>query len=179
MARWKLIEGHYLNSPNVFWEQMETDRETGRQRRKQYPVPIHLDPNCPADWTHKPNGGHVSMGGQSLDEGMIIVCWEGKGERKDIVFIGDPTPGMEPFDEEAEQISAALKPTWHDPISEFDLGISASEKMVFDSHQQMTKALEQMAKPNPEFTAMLAMMTEMMKQNAILIQQLTNPARRV
>lgn len=175
MARWRLVEAHYLNVPGTVWEQMETDRETGRQRRKAYPVPLHLDPKAAADWNYRPNGGHVSVGGNTLDEGMIIVCWEGKGEKKDIVFIGNPTPSMEPFDEEAEEITASLKPTWHDPINEFDLGISASEQMVIDAHKQMTEAMVKLSQPNPEFTALMGTMVKMMEQNAAILAMLANP----
>src|SRR5712664_1979266 len=76
MARWRLITGHYLNvlidgSP-AEWEYKETDRNTGKQARRIFPVPVLLDPNDPADHNHP---------------GEIIVCHEGAGDRRDIIFL--------------------------------------------------------------------------------------------
>src|SRR5215468_188854 len=146
MARWRLTEPHYLPVPGTVWEQMETDRETGRAKRREYPVPLYLNPNEPADWNYKPNGqAHITMGGNAFTEGAIIVCWAGKGEKKDIVFVGDPTPGMEPIDEEAEKVTAALRPKWHDPIKEYDAGMTPLEKQMLDLQRQIAEGLARLA----------------------------------
>lgn len=163
MARWRLTEAHYLKVLDCFWEQTETDRDTGRQKRKQYPVPMHLNPNAPSDWNYRPGNGHITQGGNSFDEGAIIVCWEGKGERKDIVFIGDPTPSMEPLDDEAKEISAQFN--WRDPINEFDAGLSYSEKMLIDLQTQVANALTgQTQQSNSDMAVIQKQMMDMMAQ---------------
>lgn len=108
MARWRLINAHYLPVKSYFgqpveWEYKETDRNTGRANRKMFPVPLHLDPNQPGDCNYP-------------EEGSIIVCHEGKGLPRDITFYSEPTPEMEPLDEEAEAISASLRGKWEHPI---------------------------------------------------------------
>ena len=49
MARWKLMTPHYLNVEGETWEYTENDRQTGRPKRVQFPVPRLLDirdPSC-------------------------------------------------------------------------------------------------------------------------------------
>lgn len=105
MARWKLVESHYLNTKDTQWEYKEIDRDTGRERRKQVSVPRFLNIEDPSDWTN-------SWGNKDNQTGEIIVCYEGKGEARDIVFFGDPTPGMMPVDDEARAISARFEQRW-------------------------------------------------------------------
>jgi hypothetical protein len=106
MARWKLVCAHYINTvAGTEWEYHETDRTTGRQMRSRYKVPRLLDPNDPGDWTWK-------EGNKDNQIGEIIVCHEGKGERTDIAFLGDPTPDMIPMDDEAKAISATFTERW-------------------------------------------------------------------
>src|SRR5260370_20903891 len=95
MARWKLVTEHYLNVPGTEWEYKETSRETGRQVRRVFPVPLHLDPNENNIADHN-------------YPGEIIVCHVGKGQGRDIEFVGPPTPDMQPLDDEAKAISAKL-----------------------------------------------------------------------
>lgn len=94
--RWQLTEPHYLNVPGTKWEQTIVDRNTGRPQRKSFTVPMHLHPEADIDWNRM--DGHM---------GFITVCHEGGGhpDGKDIVFIGDPTPGMLPLDDEARELS--------------------------------------------------------------------------
>lgn len=105
MARWKLMTSHYLNVPGEEWEYTENDRTTGRPRRMKYPVPRLLDVRDPTCWTNQ-------WGTTGNEEGEIIVCHEGKGEARDIVFFGDPTPDMVPVDDEARAISASFEGRW-------------------------------------------------------------------
>lgn len=100
MARWSLMNAHYLNVPGTEWEYKETT-DSGKQGRKIFPVPLHLDPNNPRDHNYP---------------GEIIVCHEGKGQPKDIVFVGPPTPDMTPLDDEAQAISDSMQPAWIHPI---------------------------------------------------------------
>jgi len=132
MARWRLITGHYLNvlldGKPAEWEYKETDRTTGKQGRKVFPVPMLMDPNDPADHNYP---------------GEIIVCHEGKGERRDIVFFGDPTPDMEPYDEEGEAISTALAAQWQHPIESLPATMSDGESAF------MAKLMEAMGQQKP------------------------------
>jgi len=186
MARWRLIEPHYLEVLDCFWEEKSVDRETGRPKTLKHPVPMHLDPKAPSDWNYKPNGsGHITTGGNSFDEGAIVVCWEGKGERRDIVFVGNPTPGMEPIDDEAIEISAQF--SWKDPINEFDIGMTYSEKLIIDLQSQVATALTHLGpggvtyQPNQEMMDMQRQMMEMQGQVAqalaMIAGALTSPDR--
>lgn len=124
MARWSLLQPHYLTVPGTVWEREEVNRDGGKAIRKSYDVPMFLDPRDPGDWNYK------------ADE-AIIVCHEGKGMPKDIVFVGDPTPDMHPLDAEAEAISGALRASgkWNNPID--DLPTEFGEFA-----QAMTRAME-------------------------------------
>jgi hypothetical protein len=161
MARWKLTESHYLNVLDCFWEQVETDRETGRQRRKQYPVPMYLNPNSPTDWNYRPGNGHITQGGNSFDEGTIVVCWEGKGERRDIVFVGNPTPGMEPLDDEAREVSSTF--TWAHPVD--DLSPTFSEAKLSEAAEQFGAAAAE-AMTNVHTNELMSMQKQMMDMMA-------------
>lgn len=125
MARWRLRSAHYLNvvsrwGEKVEWEYSETSRDTGRRARKLFPVPLMLDTNNAADYNYP---------------GEIIVCKPGTGSPLDIEFLGDPTPDMEPLDEEAEAISASLRPRWEHPIDSLapNGAMNAAEKAFMDS----------------------------------------------
>lgn len=116
MARWKLTEAHYLNVPGTQWEHKETDRSTGKQARKVFDVPLYLDPEQPADCNYFDDG-----------VGEIIVCYEGKGQPRDIVFEGPPTKAMTPLDAEAEAITAPWREKWlgSDPIESLPANFDA------------------------------------------------------
>lgn len=105
MARWALRQKHYIAIKDTEWEHKETDRDTGKQVRKVYTVPRFLNPEDPNDYTHK-------------ELQAVIVCHEGKGDRRDLVFYGDPTPDMEPLDDEAQAISDSVSKNWVQPMSE-------------------------------------------------------------
>ncbi len=132
MARWRLITGHYLNvlvdGEPIEWEYKEVDRTTGKQARKIFPVPMLMDPNDPADCNYP---------------GEIVVCHEGKGQRQDIIFVGDPTPDMEPYDEEAEAISASLRQSWEHPIESLPSTMSDGESAF------MAKLMEAVGQAKP------------------------------
>lgn len=103
MARWKLACPHYINSPGIEWEYNETIN--GKVSRKRFPVPRYLNTSDPGDWNNK-------WGSKDNEEGEIIVCYEGKGEARDIIFLGDPTPDMIPIDDEAKAISKTFEGRW-------------------------------------------------------------------
>lgn len=100
MARWRLIKSHYLNVPGTEYDVKETHRETGKQVTKRFPVHMFLNPDDPADYNYP-------------QDGVIIVSDRAdKAHPRDIVFVGPPTPEMEPLDPEAEKITAKWKEKW-------------------------------------------------------------------
>lgn len=127
MARWQLKQAHYLNVPGTEWEYKEQNRETGRQARKVYHVPLFLNPDDPADHNYR------------QDE-MIVVCHEGEGMPKDLVFVGPPTPDMEPLDEEAEAITEAERPNWIHPIESLP-GQGYGDALLADFQKQLASAI--------------------------------------
>jgi len=98
MARFRLRCGHYLNiidnysGEPIEWVQEETDRTTGRTNRKKFTVPMLLDAET------------------------IITTKADRAFPQDTVFFGEPTPDMEPLDEEAEELVASLRDKWEHPI---------------------------------------------------------------
>ena len=141
MARWKLTQPHYLNVPGTKWEYTENSRTNGKPIRKQYDVPQYLHPDDPSDWTE------VEMTDQrgNAVQGIIVVCHEGKGNTKDIVFSGKPTPDMIPLDEEAKIISAKFEQRWrYKP--ETSEG-TYSQSLVDNLQTEMAKSEALAAKP--------------------------------
>ena len=178
MARWLLLQPHYLKVADTFWEQTETDRVSGRQKKKKYPVPLHLDPHCAADWNNKPgsSSANISRGGNSFDEGYITVCHEGKGEPHDYVFSGDPTPDMEAIDDEAKAISATFQ--WNDPTRFF---VPGEGEMTFAERMILTMQEEAKAQASPanDLVVMQKQMNETMAMMAQVLSRLTDSPRRL
>lgn len=167
MARWKLTEPHYLNSPNTFWEQVVTDRITQRPVRKQYRVPLHLDPRLKDDWNYNADGGPIRN--DDMD-GQIVVCYEGKGLPNDKVFEGPPTPGMLPLDDEAREISGKF--TWTPTERVYDSfnpdDTSHQAKILAGLTQQLANAMTSA----PQASAP-AGMDKFMENMAAMMQQQT------
>lgn len=170
MARWSLRNPHYLNVPGNEWMHEETDRETGRRNRKIYTVPQMLDPNNPQDQNYR-------------ELGRVIVCYEGKGEPRDITFVGEPTPDMEPMDEEAETISESLQHKWEHPIDTLPTngGMSDQESAFM---QGLMKQFAQNAAPQnasvplDQFEALKKQVEELIAQNAALKAEKETPTAR-
>ena len=112
MPRFRLRCGHYLNiidnysNEQVEWIYEETDRTTGRTNRKKYHVPMLLDAET------------------------IVTTKRNTAFPNDTVFFGDPTPDMEPLDEEAEALVESLKSKWIHPIDTLPVngGMNEQEK---------------------------------------------------
>lgn len=158
MARWQLTEPHYLNTKDTKWEFETKNRTTGRSERKQFNVPTHLDPNIESDWNY------TDRIGNNLVDGKIIVCYEGKGEPKDIVFEGAPTPGMLPLDDEAKEISAKFD--WV-PTSGLD------ENSQFNSFAQQTLIKLTSELKNVQAAPQVEGMAEFMKTMSQMMQTQT------
>lgn len=164
MARWKLGTAHTLWVQGNTWEYKEVDRATGKFVRKSWAVPRLLDPNDPADWTHK-NG----------DDGYIVVCHPGKGEGNDIEFFkngtfkepGHPGPDMVPLDDEAKKISASYQ--WGAPGAPMPDG-AYTEGLMEGFHKQMAEIQSQGGDVNKGIQDVLAAISAVVKQNADIIQ---------
>lgn len=161
MARWSLQNTHYLNVPGNEWMHEETDRETGKRNRKIYTVPQLLDPNNMADQNYR-------------ELGQVIVCHEGKGQPRDIVFVGEPTPEMAPLDEEAEAISESLRSKWEHPIDTLPAngGMNDKEmafmKNLMDSFSKQVQPQQNASVTPEQFAELQAQVAELMKQNTLL-----------
>lgn len=172
MARWRLTAKHYLPVPGTEWEQKETDRDTGRTLRKVYPVPRYIDPDDPADWTDR---------SQQI---VIVTNVENSSNPRDIYFTGEPTPDMEPVDDEAEAISAKLRQKWDHPIESLPAngGMNPQEQAFM---QTMMAAFSQQAVAVPpvedkRIAELQEQMAALLKSNAELQAKLadTPQARR-
>lgn len=120
MARWKLLQKHYLNVPGTTWEYKERTY-SGRMFKKNIPCPLLLDPDDATDCNY--NAGETPRSDADIrrgDPGEIIVAYSEGAKPKDIIFIGDPTPDMVPLDEEAKEISASLLSKWGAPAETMD-----------------------------------------------------------
>ena len=168
MARWRLTDSHYLNVPGTEWEYKETDRETQRQVRKVYEIPLYLNPKERSDWNYP------------ADEAIIVSDRFDKAHPRDYVFVGPPTPDMEPLDEEAEKISQGYRDSgaWQHPIDA--LNMTYSQSVLSDFERLIAqKVVEQNAKIMPpnlslggvsqeSFDRLQEQVTQLMEQNAKL-----------
>lgn len=178
MARWRLTDGHYLNVPGIEWEYKESDRETGRQARKIYHVPLYLNPKNREDWNYP------------QDEAIIVTNKEYHPEHpRDIYFVGPPTPDMEALDDEAREISQGYhdRGQWKHPIEKLDM--TYSQSILSEFEQQLVAKLAGSPQPLPntsvkgvdpaEFAKMQEQLAELMEQNMKLKEQAQKPARRL
>lgn len=172
-ARWRLRGKHYLNivprngDEAIQWEYKETDRTSGKSGRKLFPVPALLDP----------------------DEREIIVSnAEDRAYPNDIIFVGEPTPDMEPINEEADKISESLEAKWAHPIESLPGTYSQSllsglEKQLADLMaknpiQPMNPVSANQVDPE-KFAALEKQVQALIQQNAALQAQIeSKPARR-
>jgi hypothetical protein len=163
MARWKLMMNHYLNVENgLRWEQVELDRTTGKQARKQYPVPRFLDINDRGDWTNV----------ISQDNGEIIVHDGGTHQPGDLRFYGQPTPDMSPLDHEAEVISKRYEKQWRTSADRMVSGKTYQDELLEGMHDEMEKTRNQGSQAE-----VVQMMVDMMKQNQEMLRMLVNQRR--
>lgn len=129
--RWRLTAPHYLNvlSDPAEWEYKETNRDTGRQARKVFRVPTLLDPDDPTV--------------QNRLTGEVVVCYEGKGSAGDYTIACEPTPDMEPLDDEAKALSDSLRPKWSHPIESLPANGSGEDfaKLLIKSFERQMQQL--------------------------------------
>lgn len=159
MARWQLTEAHYLNVPGNETE----DRTKGDNSKKKLPAPMHLDPNDEKQWNYR------EMIAPQIMEGRIIVCHEGKGEPKDIIFVGDPTPGMLPLDDEAKAISAKFSWT---PSPDLDEANSFSHRLLLGLLTETAEAKQQAQASSTDMSELMKGLADMMKMQTQLLAAL-------
>jgi len=166
MARWKLTEPHYLSVPSERWEHTTTDSRTGKPVRKMYRVPKHLDPRLEDDWNYRPENNNM--------DGEIIVCYGGKGQPRDIIFEGNPTPGMLPLDDEAKEISGKFSWTPTQGIDEDSQRQSFYARLGDTLIDQMTelKVARETAPSNSGLDKFMETMMAMMAQNQQILAAL-------
>jgi len=155
MARWKLMSNHYLITNKTRWEQIETDRSTGKQNRKQYDVPQFLDINDPGDWTNRVG-----------DSGEIIVCDGGTHDSKDLRFYGEPTPDMEPVDPEAQAISKKFEKVWRTSADRQISGKTYQDELLEGMHAEMQSMKNQ---GQGDVGEVMKTMAEVLKQQQALM----------
>jgi hypothetical protein len=174
MARWRLITAHYLSVEGNSWEQVETDRMTGKQLRKRVEVPMLLDIADQSLW----NGNILRNPRGEILGGDIIVALKGSTkESTDYVFTGEPTPDMFPIDSEAEAISAKLEKKWKAaPNEDKTYGQQVMENV--QEEQAKLQAAANVTKIEG-LDEVLKSMTALLTQNQALIATLTSTGRRV
>ena len=173
MARWKLLEAHYLSVEGVEWEYKEVNRANGREIRKKFPVPLHLDPKIESDWNVRD--------GLSGDGYIAVAFGSGAQPRDHIMTKLQITPGMEPLDDEARKLQAEY--IKNVPKVDGDENATYSERLL-DKFIQDLADVQTKAQTSPPAQAegigdVLKAMTEMIAQNQQILTALTRPARRV
>ena len=171
MARWQLNEPHYLNTPGTEWEYNQTDRTTGRQVKKRFPVPQYFHHEDETAWTEFT----TNRMGQRVD-GMIVVTNGNNAKPTDIFFEGEPTPGMIPLDDEAREISG--KYSWPTPDRMFTseegtYAMRAMDAFVETQGKVNMQLAEASSRPVAGMDQFMGAMTQIMKQNQEMIFALT------
>lgn len=166
MARWQLTEPHYLNVPGNKWELEIKNRTNGRSERKQFPVPMHLDPNIEGDWNYQDRLGN------NIIDGKIIVAWAtGEHEDLDIIFVGSPTPGMLPLDDEARAETAKYSWTPTQGLDEQSQANSFSQQLLIQFTEEL-KGVAANAPMDPGMAEFMKTMAAMMQQQTAILAQL-------
>ncbi len=156
MAKWELIEDHYLNVESyrgrpIEWEYTEQDLTTGMMNRQRYPVPMYL-----------PRGSIIGTPGSGAES----------------IYTGKPTMAMEPLDEEAEALTEAERPRWQHPIDTLPvnggMNLAEQEFMKNMMAQFAAQVGQAIAVPKPdsvsadEFKALQEQVAALAKRNAEL-----------
>lgn len=171
MAKWRLTQPHYLNVPGTTWRYEETDQTSGERAEKVFTVPRLLDPSNPRDCNR--------------DGDCIVFHGEGPSTRGLYPFLGDPTPDMEPVDDEATEISASFQDKWQHPIDTLPSNGDYSASLINAFEKQLAKAITNaggipvsllnapLTGISPEaFAELQATVENLAKQNAALAAQI-------
>lgn len=152
------------------WEQIETTA-TGQQVRKQYPVPKYFHHEDPTAWNYITDRDQA---GRPV-AGDIVVCYEGKGQPRDVIFTGPPTPDMTPQDEEAEKISRATFGERATNPEEMPDGGYAG-RILEGLSQQLADAMASRATPaaNPQMDKLVETMNKLIETQTALFTVMGN-----
>lgn len=167
MARWKLNSSHYIHIEGEMgaeWEYEERVEGLKRPRRKRYPVPLFLDTTDPENF--------------NAPGGIIVVAnKENPLFPADLIYLGPPTPEMEPLDAEAQEISDKESAKWVHPIEALP-GQGYNQSMLAGLEKQLGEflAVTTTGKAAPvsngptreEFVAMQKQLADLMATNAEL-----------
>lgn len=165
MAKWKLTAAHYINVPGTEYEYKEVDRTSGKQAKQVFEVPLLLDPKDPSCCNR---------------DGECIVVQNERAGPSEYIFVGDPTPDMEPLNEEAEAISAQHRSRWVKPIDSLpangdDYGSALIKMFERQMSELMRNGAAQPAQPISantvsvdDFKALQEQVAALMAQNAEL-----------
>ena len=186
MATWRLTGKHYLNVQNpedpdnpVEWIYEETDQSSGRRLRKRFKVPMYLDPEDP-----------VTCKFYGVNGELLVTRLGDKGPRGTLFFEGDPTPDMEPLDDEAAAISQECAEKRQDPMGEGALpgtGRSYGDRLFEQLSAQLNAVLTQTPIPKAapavavnyvtqeQFAEMQKQMQAVLKRNEELEAALSEP----
>lgn len=149
MARWRLTEAHYIkghlvDEDKTEWEYKEADRMTGREKRKRFEVPDYRDVDT-------------------------IVCYEGsEKDKNDFVMDGPPTPGMEPIDDEAREISAKHASSWKHPIETLPAQFGPETLQMMTAFAQAATPVAASGVSKEDFDKVMARLNELEAKNASL-----------
>lgn len=184
MARWRLLNPHYLNVPGTEWEYVEISRTSQKQARVRYPVPLFLNPNDPSDHNY-PGEIIVAHAKETTTPGGLRVSVSGGTKNHDIIFTGPPTPDMEPIDDEAQKISDEMAPQWVHPIDSLpNTGYGDYSQSLFNKlEDELTAAIQRVGGvpkfsntsiKTEDFELLKKQVAELTKQNAALLARLTD-----
>jgi hypothetical protein len=184
MARWKLTEAHYLKVSGTKWEYNSVDRRTGRPKREVFEVPLQLDPKSIDDLT-KYGQPDPSFPSRDIEDYILVVTDKESVNQRDLVFIGNPTPGMLPLDDEAKELSAKCAGGLWKPTAGTDddsQRAAFSNKVIDDLMGQMNTLKDEVNRaPQIEgISELMGAIGAMMKQNQeIMTLLIKQPGRRV
>ena len=185
MARWRLTQKHYLNVPGTEFEYRETTHY-GKQVKRNFPVPMYLDPENPGDCNYGQDGAHRNPSDQN-NPGEIIVAWaDGTEKNRDIIFVGDPTLDMIPLDEKAQEVSASMSVKWGRAFigDEEDEGGYTNRLLhelteTLNSFNSTSRPSSAVAPDDSRITNLEGQITKMFEMNMALLAKLEPPTKRV
>lgn len=159
MARFLLKDKHYLNVPGTQWEQTEFNQATKKQARHLYNVHLFLDPEDSSMWNYP--------------EQIIVSTKADPAHPRDIVFVGSPTPDMEPLDEEANLLLRKVLAKSVQPMSEAALPTTGPTPAPKPS-SELSELRQMMAELRGQMTTLIGE-NEALKQQLVAKDEEENP----
>ena len=184
MARWRLTQKHYLNVPGTEFEYKETTHY-GKQIKKNFAVPMYLDPESPNDCNYSSGGEHRNPSDIN-NPGEIIVAWDdGTQKSRDIIFVGLPTIDMVPLDDSAREVSEGMSKKWGRAFIGEDEDEGGYSNKLLSELTETLQSFNSTAKPSStvaddsRVSRLEEQLNKVLDMNTKLIEKLEPPARRV